>query len=472
MQEERLDAILARLERERLDADRAYNDALTALDRALPAPASLPGMPIVDDARRAELNERWNVLPEGAPAVDGSLKGRLRGFVWRLVGPALERQQQFNAALVDHLNRTAVWQAGVHETTAALVTALNDQIARERAFQTRLIELLQTLTGYVDTKDRAVGGQVRTVNAGLGAMADDWLRRSESLAAREGRLAARLASLADVQATASLAQQTALSLKRDVERLLAEGRPDAGAGTPASQAAAAPDLDSFKYLGFEDQFRGSPEVIRARLADYVPLFTDVTDVVDLGCGRGEFLELLREGGLAARGVDLNHEMAETSRARGFEVAETDALSFLRAQPDGSIGGLFAAQVVEHLEPGYLMAMLETAGHKLRPGGLIVLETINAACWLAFFESYIRDLTHVRPLHPETLQYLLRASGFRDVRIEFRPPEAEGDQLERAAAPPADAPAGLAALADVINANAARLNARLFTHMDYAAIGRR
>jgi len=129
-------------------------------------------------------------------------------------------------------------------------------------------------------------------------------------------------------------------------------------------------------------------------------------------------------------------------------------------------------VVEHLEPGYLMALIETAFHKLRPGGLIVLETINAACWLAFFESYIRDLTHVRPIHPDTLQYLLRASGFRDVRIEFRAPEADADRLEEVAPLPADAPAGLPAVADVINANVARLNARLFTYLDYAAIGRK
>ena len=88
------------------------------------------------------------------------------------------------------------------------------------------------------------------------------------------------------------------------------------------------------------------------------------------------------------------------------------LSYLLAQPDGSIGGLFAAQVVEHLEPDYLMRFLEAAYHKLRPGSKIVLETINAACWFAFFSSYIRDVTHVRPLHPDTLRYLVGPAAFR------------------------------------------------------------
>jgi len=469
--DERLEVLLARLERERVDADRAYNDALTALDRAMSATAAeLPEPPpAIDDERRAELNEAWNNLPAGPPIADGSLKGRLRGFVWQLVGPAFERQNRFNSILVDHINRNAAGEAAARQAAAALVASLRRETEQQRHFQALLIQLLQTVTLYVDTKDRSIGGQIRALNAALSGMADDWLRRSESLSAREDRLAARLAHLADVQATASLAQQTALSLKRDVERLL-EAAPVEG--RPASAPVAAPDLNAFKYLGFEDQFRGSRETIRGRLADYVPLFDGAGDVVDLGCGRGEFLDLLRDAGLSARGVDLNHDMAEASRARGFDVAETDALSFLGAQADGSIGGLFAAQVVEHLEPGYLMALIETAFHKLRPGGLIVLETINAACWLAFFESYIRDLTHVRPLHPETLQYLLRASGFRDVRIEFRPPEAEADRLDTIAPLPPDAPAGLPQVADVVNANVARLNSRLFTHLDYAAIGRK
>jgi SAM-dependent methyltransferase len=467
---ERLDARLARLERERQEADRAYNDALTALDRALSTPASLPDPPPgYDDSRREDINQAWNILPGGPPPIDSGLKGRLRAFVWRLVGPPLEQQARFNSAVVDHLNRNAAGDAAARDAIAAVTVALRHHVDQQLRLEACLIQYLQTMTLYVDTKDRGVSGQVHVVNAGVDAMADDWLKRSESLAAREQRLATRLGALDDLRATASLAQQTALTLKREVERLLEQGLP---AAASAVAPAAPPDLDAFKYLGFEDQFRGSREAIRARLADYLPLFADAGDVVDLGCGRGEFLDLLREQGLRARGVDLNHEMAETSRARGFEVAEQDALGFLAAQPDASIGGLFAAQVVEHLEPGYLMRLIETAFHKLRPGGVIVLETINAACWLAFIESYIRDLTHIRPLHPETLQYLVRASGFSQVEIRFRPPEAEGDRLESVPRVPADAPPGLAAITDVVNGNVARLNARLFTYLDYAAVGRK
>ena len=261
MADERLETVLARLERERADADRAYNDALTAVDRALgslPAPAEAP--PPFDDSRRADLNGAWNLLPDGPPAADGSLKGRLRGFVWRLVGPALEQQARFNSILVDHLNRNAPGEAVARETTRALVAAVGAELEARQRFQSTLVQYLQTITLYVDTKDRAVDGQVKVVGAGLGAVADEGLKRTESLSARTGRITAELA---DLRATASLAQQTSLSLKREVERLLAAGAAggSAAAGAPAAAAAAAPDLDAFKYLGFEDQFRGSRDAI-------------------------------------------------------------------------------------------------------------------------------------------------------------------------------------------------------------------
>ena len=150
--------------------------------------------------------------------------------------------------------------------------------------------------------------------------------------------------------------------------------------------------------------------------DYLPYFQGASDVLDVGCGRGEFLELLQQAGVPARGLDINHEMVEVCRARGLEVHEGDALTYLSTLPDESLGGLIAAQVVEHLEPIYLMRMLEIAFLKLRPGSRIVLETINPSCWFAFFESYIRDLTHKKAIHPETLRSLLTANGFQPVDL--------------------------------------------------------
>jgi O-antigen chain-terminating methyltransferase len=313
-------------------------------------------------------------------------------------------------------------------------------------------------------------------------------------------VAALSQELADMRTTLATLRQLSHTLKREMEQVAAASQAPATSSVGPGQAASAPSgptrgsastdssrsgqvevasapLDSYKYVGFEDQFRGRAEDVRANLAEYVPLFDGAGDVLDVGCGRGEFLQLLSDRGVTARGVDVNHEMVESCRARGLHVVEGDAVDHLRALPDSSLGGLFAAQVVEHLEPDHLLRLLDAACSKLKPGAPIVLETINPACWAAFFESYIRDLTHVRPVHPETLKYLLEASGFGRVEIRYRAPYPDAAKLQslQAASPSADAPETAWALNDLrelVNANVEKLNARLFTYFDYAAIGRR
>jgi O-antigen chain-terminating methyltransferase len=239
----------------------------------------------------------------------------------------------------------------------------------------------------------------------------------------------------------------------------------------AAVTAASTDRDAFKYLGFEDKFRGSREEIRSRLQDYLPLFAGASDVLDVGCGRGELLELFREAGITARGIDTNERMVSVCVERGLRAEQADALTYLRAQPDRSLGGLLAIQVVEHLSPDYLMAFLEAAYHALRPGSTLVLETINVACWSAFFETYMRDLTHVRPLHAETLKFVVEASGFTRADISYRSPVLDADRLPRVDAPVVADPSWRA-LADALNAHADKLNARMFSSMDYAVIARR
>jgi SAM-dependent methyltransferase len=354
-----------------------------------------------------------------------------------------------------------------------------------RAFHSHLVLYLQQITAYVDTKDRETAGRALIVNAAVNALAEDVAKHRESMTAREQRFAARVSALNaahdELRALVGVVQQATLTMKRELERERTASAPTPSSqdlsatpssASPRSQEGAAaftPALDAYKYVGFEDQFRGSQEAIRERLQSYLPYFEATTDVLDVGCGRGEFLDLLKERGIQARGLDLNHEMVEVCRARGLDVVESDAASYLEALPDGSLGGLFAAQVVEHLQPAYLLRLLEIAYHKLKPGAPIVLETLNPACWTAFFDSFIRDITHVWPLHPDTLRYLVLASGFSSARIEYRTPVAPEDRLQ-----PVAEVAGLAGndLVEAFNANVEKLNARMFTYLDYAIAGRR
>jgi O-antigen chain-terminating methyltransferase len=394
-------------------------------DRPRPAPIPPP-----DRQQIARLNELYELH---APDARTGWRARLSGYARRTLARILYRQQEFNAAVVDHLNRNAAIGLDAHVASEHLIAWIDS-----------------TLDGTLD--------EIRRYHQAL--VARD--RRSET------SVAALTAAHEEMRASIGVLQQAAQTLRREVARLSEQGVPQGAAVPPRTDApSVAAALDSHAYVGFEDQFRGSQEDIRARVAEYLPIFDGANEVLDIGCGRGEFLALLRERGIRARGIDINGAMVDVCREHGLDATEADALAYLQAQPDGSLGGLFSAQVVEHLEPRYLTALLDTAFQKLRPGAPIVLETINPACWFAFFESYIRDITHVRALHPDTLKYLLVAAGFQQVDIRYRAPYPERDKLQ-----PIPPHAALGDSVETLNANVERLNRLLFTWLDYAAIGRR
>jgi len=425
-----------------------YNDALTRVDAAIQAAPNLPDQPRrYDEERVGELNDGWSILRGVAPPADRTIKGRLRAFIWRFVGPPLQAQERFNAALVDHLNRNVAAHHEVQQATATLLDAARREFDALARFESLLVQYLQTVTPYLDTRLRRAGGD-------------------------------------ELRDRVALAEQRILALKRDLDRPAAGAHEQPPRGARASApAAAASDAEPFAtrvgsltYVGFEDRFRGSQETIRARLDDYVPIFAGASDVVDVGCGRGELLGLLQQHGIRARGVDTNDAMVELCRARGFDVERDDALRFLDRQADASLGGLIAIQVVEHFDPAYLLRFLETAHHKLRPGAPLVLETINAACWMAFFETYLRDVTHRQALHPDTLRYLVQTSGFTNVDVRFREPVRDRDRLEALSRAEAESVVAgrpeLGSLVAAVNAHADKLNARLFSSMDYAVVARR
>jgi 2-polyprenyl-3-methyl-5-hydroxy-6-metoxy-1,4-benzoquinol methylase len=433
--EQSVEDLIARLERERAEADRLYNERLSALDGVIQSLPRLPPAPAGYDATMlSALNRGWDILPAGAPPIGRSLKGRLRALIWRIVGPPLETQKGFNASLVDHLNRNAQIHQELPRAIAALIEELQRSLEALIRFESLLVQYLQTITLYVDTKDRTMG-------------------------------------TADVRERLAVAEQRLLALKRDVARLPPLTGNDAP--TPNAQrtadAASTATVEAATYVGFEDRFRGTQHEIRRRVEDYLPILSTASDVVDVGCGRGELLDMLKQRGVTARGVDVNPAMVEVCRSRGLAVDAGDAVGYLARQSDASIGALVAIQVVEHFEPAYLAHFLEAAHQKMRPGAPLILETINPACWMAFFETYIRDLTHQRPLHPDTLRYLVQASGFQNVDVQFRQPVSAADKLDRVEAPPLP---GAATLADAINAHADKLNARLFSWMDYVVIARR
>jgi SAM-dependent methyltransferase len=311
---------------------------------------------------------------------------------------------------------------------------------------TALMQFLQQITGFVETKDRELAAVAAT---------------------RVDQVAREIQSLGELRTHIGVLQRAMEMLKRSAGTSPSAVNPQGTAPAPAVST-----LDDYKYLGFEDAFRGSDAVIEARLQAYVLSFSGRSRVLDIGCGRGEMLAALKGAGTGARGIDLNAEMVAVACDRGLDATRADALEYLSSLPDESLDGLIATQVIEHLEPSYLMRLLDAAARKLLPGSPIVLETINPACWLAFFSSYLRDFTHVRPVHPDTLKYLLIATGFQRVEIEYRAPYPESEKLQPLAAGSGQPATGLADVVETLNANVEKINRLLFTYLDYAAVGRR
>jgi SAM-dependent methyltransferase len=250
-----------------------------------------------------------------------------------------------------------------------------------------------------------------------------------------------------------------------VERVLRDVRAGTSPTVVLEQIELASAVDDDSYVDFEDQHRGGAELIRERLAAYVADLQPVASlgrVLDVGTGRGEFLEVMRQAGIDAYGVDTNEASVARATERGLEAIHADALVHLAARPEESLAAVTAFQVVEHLTYPQLQELVTQSLRALRPGGLLILETPNPNNLVVGASTFYLDPTHHRPLPPALLHFVLWSHGFDPIEVRYvNPPE------ERLALP-ATAGDEVSALQPVID----RLNEMLFAPYDYCVIGHR
>lgn len=221
--------------------------------------------------------------------------------------------------------------------------------------------------------------------------------------------------------------------------------------------AASADLDRL-YRDFQNEFRGSQNEIKSRLQVYLPELTGcgagsaLGPVLDVACGRGEWLELLLEQGLRGEGVDSNPAMVEICRARGLVVHQGDAVDFLETQPDGKWGAVTVFHLVEHLTFDRRIRLLDEAFRVLASGGLLILETPNPENLLVAAHNFYMDPTHERPIPPRSLEFFVHARGFVNVRTLRLHPYPDSYRLPGEISPAAE-----------------KLNALLFGPQDYAIL---
>jgi 2-polyprenyl-3-methyl-5-hydroxy-6-metoxy-1,4-benzoquinol methylase len=197
----------------------------------------------------------------------------------------------------------------------------------------------------------------------------------------------------------------------------------AAAPTPAAAPAAAPAVD-IDYGRFAERFRGGEEYVRRGQQFYRPYFQGLHDVLDVGCGRGEFLETMRDLGVPARGIDLDANSIATCRAKGLDAVAADLFEYLAALPPSSLDGIFCSQVVEHLPPERLPEMVKLAATRLNRGGVLAIETPNPECLAIFATHFYLDPTHTRPVPHPLLAFYLEESGMGAIEMHRRSPAVE------------------------------------------------
>ena len=224
-------------------------------------------------------------------------------------------------------------------------------------------------------------------------------------------------------------------------------------GAPAIPAEPAPHaLPALDYARFAERFRGSEEHVKEQQKFYVNYFKGRQQVLDIGCGRGEFLELMRKAGVPARGIDLSPESVEACRAKGLQAETADLFAYLESLPEATLDGIFCAQVVEHLPPARIPEMIRLAASRLVRGGVLVIETPNPECLAIFATYFYLDPTHTRPVPYPLLEFYMQEFGVGHAEIHRRSPAVES----------------IPALADLPES----VRTALFGGLDYAIIGRK
>lgn len=229
------------------------------------------------------------------------------------------------------------------------------------------------------------------------------------------------------------------------------------------------EKEEFPYFAFENKHRGSREEIKKRQSLYLEYFKGCQNVLDIGCGRGEFLESLKENNIGGYGIDIDEEMVSFCQKKGLNVQNGEGIAHLMWLENDSLDGIFMDQVIEHLQPRELAKIVKLSHEKLKGGTYFIAVTPNPISLVAGPSFYV-DLTHTRPVHWETMQFILESDGFRNVRAKFVSPVPEDvslDKVERKGRKKGES--DFDELRETLNKNFEKLNNLIYAPRDYAII---
>jgi glycosyltransferase involved in cell wall biosynthesis/2-polyprenyl-3-methyl-5-hydroxy-6-metoxy-1,4-benzoquinol methylase len=337
---------------------------------------------------------RFDGLETAAKSLETGLQAIQRGVETRLDGleaaaKSLERATQQLKSGEERLGKTAESAAEAVKQIQLELRAHAERLARTEVTQVNVQEGLEKRLAVVER-------HIELANERLPALDASLKTTSERLA--------RISS--HIDAVPYMADPA----------LLQTDLPD-GSQTIGYRDGGADIARDNLYVSFENIFRGSEKLIRQRQRYYLDALRAHTPVVDIGSGRGEMLDLLRDSGTTAIGVEPDSGMAERARAKGHNVVQATAEDYLSAQEPNSIGAIFCAQVIEHFAYAELLRFLQLTYATLKPGGTLILETVNPHSHRALKTFWV-DLTHNKPIFPEVLVALCRQFAYAEAVVQF------------------------------------------------------
>lgn len=423
------------------------------------------------------------------------LRGLARPFVQPFLDPYLARQEKFNAEVVRHLNEQGVQ---IEARLAAIYSALYEHMAEPRQIESRLDTALaeydETLRQRHVVLFDALEEELWAVRA---LITESWQQMADSLRDFDVRFVQRAQAM-DARFDEKDAALTWLGERLDrigdlpdkselleTRAALAQALAALPEGAPAPPANSTPAFDQLlwaqlrdwmsdqDYRAHQSAFRGDPEEITHRLETHVGRFADAPGpVADLGCGRGEFLELLRAADIESIGVEINDADVQACTEAGFTAVHADLFEWLGQRPDESLGGIFLAQVIEHLPPPDWSRLFRLAVAKLAPGGRILVETINPESMFAILRAYVLDPTHVRPVHAGLISFLAGRAGFENIEVHYQAPVPDGARPSQVSGSLAGDDRRLAAVIEAMNERFSRLDELCCQPQEYALVASR
>lgn len=352
------------------------------------------------DHEARELKVRWAIEPE-KPSSFG--KNPIRYLKWiyarvlfLFLRPFLSRQLEFNAAVMRSLTY--------------LIDGHKELISNVNILKQALVEMADDISQGFSTTGDMVLPEIESLKR-------DWEKFVLELEELRKDLSNTL--LPTVEDLAKDQNKIASELD-DLQKKFRKILFDINEGLLKPSLAKSAQ-EPYSYRKFEDCFRGSEREQIEKYSGYIDYFKDSKSVLDVGCGRGELLEVLRRYGIEAMGIDTDPEMVDICLRKKLNVRQADVFDFLKYSKDGGIDSVYLGMLIEHLAPGEIYELLKLLSQKMSEGETLVIETINPQSFAAMSSSFILDLTHKTLLHPLTLEFLLREFGFSNIRTVFTSP---------------------------------------------------